>query len=172
MQRNVDKFGFSDKRGRTRTSTDPYLPEAGLKEPAVCQSCQAIYQQKRWQLDPLLATKLADDPATHWVTCPACQKIAEHYPEGILTLRGSYLWNHEQEIHNILINAANRFTARNPLERIIRMQRTAEALIIETTANKLAEQLGRSLQKAHSGELQIDWQGAPVICRVQWERWQ
>lgn len=172
MQRNVDKFGFSDKRGRARTSTDPYLPEAGLKEPAVCQSCQAIYQQKRWQLDPLLATKLADDPATHWVTCPACQKIAEHYPEGILTLRGSYLWDHEQEIHNILVNAANRFTARNPLERIIRMQRTGEALIIETTANKLAEQLGRSLQKAHSGELQIDWQGAPVICRVQWERWQ
>jgi hypothetical protein len=52
------------------------------------------------------------------------------------------------------------------------MQRTEEALIIETTANKLAEQLGRSLQKAHSGEVQTDWQGAPVICRVQWERWQ
>ena len=29
MQRNVDKFGFSDKRGRTSTSTDPYLPAAG-----------------------------------------------------------------------------------------------------------------------------------------------
>ena len=21
------------------------------------------------------------------------------------------------------------------------------------------------------GELQIDWQGTPVVCRVQWERW-
>jgi len=171
MQRNVDKFGFSDKRGRTRTSTDPYFPDAGLKEPAVCQSCQAVYRLKRWQLDPALTAKLASDPSVHWVTCPACQKIAEHYPEGILTLRGSYLWDHEEEIHNILVNTANRFAARNPLERIIRMQRTDEALIIETTANKLAEQLGRSLQKAHSGALQIDWQGAPVVCRVQWERW-
>jgi len=171
MQRNVGKFGISDKRGRTRTSVDPYLPDAGAKEPAVCQSCQAIYRQKRWQLDPTMVKQLTADPAVHWVTCPACQKIAESYPEGILTLRGKYLWDHEQEIHNILVNAAQRFTSRNPLERIMRMQRTDDTLVIETTDNKLAEQLGRSLQKAHSGQLQIDWQGAPVVCRVQWERW-
>src|SRR5512139_667346 len=143
MQRNVDKFGFSDKRGRTRTSTDPYLPDAGYKEPALCQSCQAIYRQKRWQLDPTLAGKLANDPEVHWVTCPACQKISEAYPQGILTLRGSYLWNHEPEIRNILDNAVNRLSARNPLERIISVQRQGDDLIIETTDNKLAEQLGR-----------------------------
>ena len=171
MQRNVDKFGFSDKRGRTSTSTDPYLPDAGTREPALCQSCQAVYRNKRWQLDPALAGQLAHDPAAQWVTCPACQKVAERYPEGILTLRGNYLWNHEAEIRNILDNTVARFSTRNPLERIIRMQRTDDALVIETTDNKLAEQLGRSLQKAHSGELQIDWQGSPVVCRVQWERW-
>ena len=38
----------------------------------------------------------------HWVTCPACQKIAEKYPEGIVTLRGDYLWHHEEEIRNVL----------------------------------------------------------------------
>ncbi len=171
MQRDVQKFGISDKRGRTLTSSNPYLSEAGMKEPAICQTCQSVYRQKRWQLDPPAASQLADDPATQWVTCPACQKVAERYPEGILTLRGSYLWNHEQEIRNILDNAVARFSSRNPLERIIRVQRSDDALIIETTANKLAEQLGRSLQKAHSGALQIDWQGTPVVCRVQWERW-
>lgn len=171
MQRGVEKFGISDKRGRIRTSDDPYLPEAGLKEPAVCQTCQAIYRQKRWQLDPLLFRKLSVDPAAHWVTCPACQKVAERYPEGILTLRGSYLWNHEAEIRNILENTLARFAARNPLERVISMQRSGDAMVIETTDNKLAEQLGRSLQRAHSGDLQIDWQGTPVVCRVQWQRW-
>jgi len=171
MQRNVDKFGFSDKRGRRRTSTDPYLPETGLKEPALCDRCNAVYRQKGWHLDPQALAKLANDPATQWVTCPGCQKVAERYPEGILTLRGSYLWNHETEIRNILDNAVSRVAGHNPLDRIIRMQRTDDALIIETTANKLAEHLGRFLQRAHSGELQIDWQGTPVICRVQWERW-
>jgi NMD protein affecting ribosome stability and mRNA decay len=170
MQRNVEKFGFSDKRGRTRTSTDPYLPDGGLREPAVCQSCQAVYRQKRWQVDPAAAGKLADDPAVHRVTCPACQKVAGSYPEGILTLRGSYLWNHETEIRNILDNTLARMSSRNPLERIIRMERVDDELIIETTDNKLAEQLGRAVEKAHSGALQIDWQGTPVVCRVQWER--
>lgn len=169
MQRDVQKFGFSDKRGRTLTSADPYLSDAGIKEPAVCQSCRAVYRHKRWQLDP--AGKLAGDPAAQWVTCPACQKVAGSYPEGIVTLRGSYLWNHEAEIRNILDNVVARVAARNPLERIIRMERSDDALIIETTDTKLAEQLGRSLQKSHSGELQIDWQGAPAVCRVQWERW-
>ena len=171
MQRNVQKFGFSDKRDRTPTTPNPYLAEAGIKEPALCQSCNAVYRQKRWQLDPAVAGRMTRDPAVHWVTCPACLKVAEHYPEGILTLRGSYLWNHEAEIRNILDNAVARFSTRNPLERIIRMERSDDALVIETTDNKLAEQLGRIMQKAHSGELQIDWQGTPVVCRVQWERW-
>jgi NMD protein affecting ribosome stability and mRNA decay len=171
MQRDIQKFGFSGKRGRTRTTSDPYLADAGLKEPAVCQTCQAVYRQKRWQLDPTLTARLAHDPAAHWVTCPACLKIAEHYPEGILTLRGSYLWNHEEQIRNILDNAVARIASRNPLERVMRIQRIGDELIIETTDNKLAEQLGRALQKAHSGELQIDWQGTPVVCRARWERW-
>jgi NMD protein affecting ribosome stability and mRNA decay len=171
MQRDVQKFGISDKRGRTRTSSDPYLPEAGLKEPALCQTCKSVYRQKRWQLDPATAKQLATDTDTQWVTCPACLKIATHYPEGIVTLRGNYFWDHEEEIRNILHNTVERTRARNPLEQIIRMEKADDALVIETTDQKLAEQLGRALQKAHSGELQIDWQGAPVVCRVQWERW-
>jgi NMD protein affecting ribosome stability and mRNA decay len=170
MQRDVHKFGFYGKRGRILTSADPYQSAAGLREPALCQSCQAVYRQKRWQLDPVLADQLGRDAEAHWVTCPACLKVAEHYPEGILTLRGSYLWNHEAEIRNIIGNTVARFAARNPLDRIIRTQRTDEALIIETTDNKLVEHLGRLLHKAHSGKLRIDWQGAPVVCRVQWER--
>lgn len=171
MQRHVQKFGISDKRGRARTRPDPYLAEAGIKEPAMCQVCQAIYRNKGWHLDPLRAGQLSHDPAVHWVTCPGCLKVAERYPEGVVTLRGSYLWNHEAEIRRIIDSIMVRFTARNPLERVIRTQQSAEAMIIETTDSKLAEHLGRSLQRAHSGELQIDWQGNPVVCRVQWERW-
>lgn len=171
MQREVSKFGFSDKRGRTRTSSDPYLAEEGLKEPALCDLCHAVYRNRRWQIDPLESGRLAGSPAVQMVTCPACRKIAGHYPEGILTLRGDYLWHHEEEIRNILDNALDRVAARKPLERIISVQRINGELVIETTDNKLAEQLGRLVQKAHSGELQIDWQGNPVVCRVQWERW-
>ncbi len=172
MQRNVEKFGISDKRGRKRTSTDHYATDSGLKEPAACQTCKAIYRNKRWQLDAEDADQIHRHTETHWVNCPACQKVSERYPEGVLTLRGDYLWSHEEEINNILANEAQNAMAKNPLQRIIQTFRDGDSLVIETTEQKLAEHLSRTLNRAHRGDLQIDWSETPRACRVSWERWQ
>ena len=170
MTRDVRKFGISDKRGRVKTSQDPYLSETGLKEPAICAECQALYRNKRWYLDPAAVAELQAAGEYEAVTCPACQKIAERYAEGTVTLRGDYLWNHEDEIRNILRNEENKAMAKNPLQRIMRMQREGDDLVIETTEQKLAEHLGRALHKAHQGELKVSWTDDHSICRVTWER--
>lgn len=170
MQKDVGKFGISDKRGRIRTSVDPYLPPGGLKEPALCGSCQAFYRHKRWELNPeaVKVAKAAGEVSE--VTCPACQKIAEGYPEGIVTLRGDYLWAHEAEIRNLLANEEQKARAKNPLERIMRMTREADHLTIETTEKKLAEHLGRAMHKAHHGDLKVSRSDDQAACRVEWER--
>ena len=170
MTRDVRKFGISDKRGRVKTSADPYLPEEGLREPAVCLSCQALYRNKRWYLDPQALAGLRAEGGLNEVTCPACQKIAAHYPEGVVTLRGGYLWDHEEEIRNILRHEENKAMAKNPLQRIMRMERDGGELVIETTEEKLAEHLGRALHKAHQGDLRVSWADDHAICRVTWER--
>ncbi len=170
MQKDVRKFGISDKRGRVKTSEDPYIPEEGRKEPSLCSSCQALYRNKRWTLDPKAFAELKDSADANWVTCPACQKIAESYPEGIVTLRGGYLWDHEEEIRNILKNEETKAMAKNPLERIIRVAREGDELVIETTEQKLAEHLGRALHKSHQGELKVSWTEEHSVCRVTWER--
>ena len=170
MRKDVRKFGTSDKRGRSRTSADPFLPHDGTQESALCSSCNAGYHRKRWSLDADICQQLKSHSATRKVTCPACQKIASRYAEGIVTLAGSYLWEHEAEIKQILKNEENRAFARNPQQRIIRMTKGDGRLTIETTEEKLAEHLGRVLQRAHRGELKISWAGNPDICRVSWER--
>lgn len=170
MTKDTRKFGISDKRGRTRTSDDPYIPETGLKEPSLCISCRALYQNKRWSLDPPAFDALEASGEGHWVTCPACQKIAEGYAEGVVTLRGTYLWAHEEEIFHILKNEEAKAMAKNPLERIISMTREHDDLVIETTEEKLAEHLGRALHKAHQGELTVSWSKNHDVCRVIWER--
>ena len=116
------------------------------------------------------STNSREDPATNWINCPACQKIAAGCPEGIVTLSGSYLWKHEAEIERILSNATEKALAKNPFERIIRRHRDQDKLVIETTDRKLAEHLGRVLHKAHQGELHIAWDETPGACRVNWER--
>ena len=114
---------------------------------------------------------MQDDPDVLWVTCSACAKIAEHYPEGVVTLRGDYLWEHESEIRNLLQNVAEKVLSKNPLSRIIQIQKNDGELVIETTEQKLAEHLGRTLNRAHVGELQCTWSRSPRTCRVTWERW-
>jgi NMD protein affecting ribosome stability and mRNA decay len=170
MTKDSRIFGISDKRGRAKTSEDPYISDEGMKEPALCITCRALYQNKRWTLDPKTFDELEASGEGHWVTCPACQKIAEGYPEGVVTLRGDYLWEHEEEIFNILKNEEAKAMAKNPLERIISMFRENDDLVIETTEEKLAEHLGRALHKAHQGELKVTWTEDHAICRVTWER--
>ena len=79
MQKNVEKFGTSDKRGRVSTSLNPFFSDKGLQEPALCKSCRIFYHHKRWVHDPETYQQLKSDPKVHWVTCPACKKIAEGY---------------------------------------------------------------------------------------------
>ena len=170
MKRDVRKYGINSKRGRLQTSLDPFMSDEKPKEPSLCTCCKTVYLHQQWTLDPEAFRKLEANPNANWITCPACQKIAASYPEGVLTLSGSYLWKHEDEIQRILKNEEQKALAKNPFERVIRSLREKDKLVIETTDKKLAEHLGRVLHKAHKGELHISWTGVPDICRVHWER--
>lgn len=170
MQKESGKFGISDKRGRCKTSSDPYIMDQGLPEPTICTGCQAVYRNKRWYLDVEAFKHLSDDVKVTRQLCPGCRKIEDGYAEGYVTLRGAYLWAHEEEIRNILRNEVTKARAKNPLERIIRMEREGQDLVIETTEEKLAEHLGRALHKSHQGELKVVWTDDHAICRVTWQR--
>ena len=170
MKRDVRKYGINSKRGRLQTSLDPFMSDEKPKEPSLCTCCKTVYLHQQWTLDPEAYRKLEANPNANWITCPACQKIAAGYPEGVLTLSGSYLWKHEDEIQRILKNEEQKALAKNPFERVIRSLHEKDKLVIETTDKKLAEHLGRVLHKAHKGELHISWTGVPDICRVHWER--
>lgn len=166
MQKQVNVFGINDKRGRVATTADPYLQAEGLKGPMRCRHCQAVYHNKRWQA----AGNDVPQAQAALVTCPACRQAGEGYVQGVLTLRGSYLQEHEAEVRNVLQHAELRCVERNPLERVLRIDRREDALVIETTAEKMAERLGRALHRALRGELQIQWSGGHEVCRVNWER--
>ena len=170
MQRDVRKFGISDKRGRSETTPDPYLSQKGLREPVCCSGCHAIYQAKHWVSDPQTYATIAGHPQTSRTLCPACRKASERYAQGIVTLRGDYLWEHEEEIRNILHNIEIRAAEKSPQQRIVRIERQPDAMVVETSVEKLAEQLGRAVRKAHQGELQIHWSDGHDLCRVEWER--
>jgi len=169
MRIQDEKFSQAGKRGRVPTRRDPFLPDEALAGAHVCPVCHAVYRDRHWSLNPkAYAEVVAGDHQE--TTCPACLKMEQVYAEGVVTLGGDYLWQHEDEIRNLIRNTEQQALQQNPLERIIRMERRGEDLVVETTDVKLAEHFGRVIHRAHQGELQLSWSGTPATCRVKWQR--
>jgi hypothetical protein len=149
---------------------DPDLPELSYPQDTVCSRCGAVYHDQRWSLNEKRRDLLLGAGTPHQVVCPGCVKIQERNPQGIVTLRGDYWARHHEEILNLARNEEARGLSDNPLARIIDVREEDGRLVIETTNAKLAQKIGRSIDKAHNGELEYQWGDNNQFVRVEWER--
>jgi hypothetical protein len=151
-----EKGHMSTRKGKRYTTSykekehprqDPYAMLKAPKGRAVCQNCRAIYANKRWYFDDGEARTLMASPRTQKLVCPACQKIRDDYPEGIVTLKWSDLREHEAEIRGLIGNVEARALSVNPLERVMKIVRRRKDLEVQTTNDRLAQRIGRELEK-------------------------
>jgi len=148
---------------------DPYAMLKAPKGPAICRKCQAIYANKRWHIDGAEARKLAASSRTQKLVCPACQKIRDDYPEGIVTLQWSTLRDHEAEIRGLIANVEARAVSVNPLERVMKIVRQRKDLEVQTTNDRLAQRIGRELVRAYKGKVTCHWAHRDMLARVAWQ---
>jgi len=148
---------------------DPYAMLKAPKGPAVCRKCRAIYANKRWYIDDVEARKLAASPRTQKLVCPACLKIRDNYPEGIVTLKWSTLRDHEAEIRGLIANVEARAVSVNPLERVMKIVRQRKDLEVQTTNDRLAQRIGRELVRAYKGKVTYHWAHRDMLARVAWQ---
>jgi NMD protein affecting ribosome stability and mRNA decay len=158
IRRNVQQYG------------DPYLSKVNPGELAVCTGCHAIYQRRHWHFDEDLYQQSAARPEARQVLCPACRKISDNYAQGEVVLRGAFLQAHREEIMHLISNEEARAKGLNPLERIVRISESAGALTVTTTNEKLAQRVGRALQKAYQGEVSYRWSEDTKFAHVEWAR--
>ncbi|MGD0947698.1 MAG: hypothetical protein ABSA52_09720 [Candidatus Binatia bacterium] len=71
---------------------------------------------------------------------------------------------------NLLANEEERAKGLNPLERIVRISEGDGIPTITTTNEKLAQRIGRALQKAFQGEVSYRWSEDTKYLHVQWAR--
>lgn len=158
------------KFGHAGRIEDPYQLEEG-QEAAICEECQALYQNKRWVFDPEKVQRLSGTAKVRKVICPTCRKIKDHYPEGILNLSGEFFREHQAEIITLVEKEAGRVAGRNVQDRIMQMlPEGQDRLVVETTTEKLAQHLGRAVYRAYKGELNFRWAEMNRFVRVYWSR--
>jgi NMD protein affecting ribosome stability and mRNA decay len=134
-----------------------------LTEPAICQQCKAVYKGGRWTWKTVENTPVS----TH---CPACLRIAQSYPAGILELQGTFFNEHKSQIMNLVENVAESEKRARPLERVMKIRKTADTTIIETTGVHIARRIGEALARAYKGNYSFRYPDGENSIRVSWER--
>jgi hypothetical protein len=163
--------GRGQPRKRTIPSArDPYLPWGGSRGVLMCRICHSVYYHKRWYLEGDVLAREARSIPTGLIICPACRKIHDHFPGGIITLHGEFLNAHKDQILHLVRNEEVRAKGVNPLERIISIKDRGECVEIHTTSERFAQRIGREIQRAYKGDATYHWSRNDKFVRVDWNR--
>lgn len=158
------------RRGIRPHLQDPYLLRLAYKEPTVCPTCKLIYHNKRWFWNDELLKEL-EKKGVDYQKCPACRKIEDRYPMGILQISGGFVDKHKDDILRLLKNEEKRAMEKNPLERVISIKENDEGLIsVDTTTESLVLRMGRILTRAYTGEVEYKFSDTEKLVRVEWKR--
>ncbi len=163
--------GYKLSYKKKSATTDPYLPRGASRQVSVCEGCHAVCMNKRWYADGDVYETAIKNPETVMMVCPACLKIRDHFPGGIVTLKGDYVLPHKQDLMNLVKNEEERARGLNPLERVMSVKENGYgSIVISTTNEKLAQRLGRAIKKAFHGEVTYRWSHDNKLARVDWVR--
>jgi NMD protein affecting ribosome stability and mRNA decay len=142
---------------------DVYGQKGKLADPTACRDCGAVYHKGRW-------TWGAPPADAARATCPACRRIADHYPAGIVTLSGDFAREHAEEIRGLVRHVEEREKKEHALKRVMAIERDGDALVVKTTNARLARGIGEAVQHAYKGELDYRFSETENVLRVDWKR--
>jgi NMD protein affecting ribosome stability and mRNA decay len=142
---------------------DTYKLAGKLKEPTVCPRCKAVFHKGRWTW----ATPPAD---AHETMCPACHRIQDKYPKGLLTLKGTFAREEQDQVLGLAKNTEAKETKEHPLSRIMTIEQQREGIVVATTDTHLPRRIGEALTHAYRGELAMHYDEDEDFVRVTWAR--
>lgn len=140
---------------------DPYQAQQKLPEPTVCRQCGAVFHHGRWQWGQRPA-------GAHEELCPACRRINDRLPAGVVSLHGDLVRQRKDQIIGLARNEEAAENGEHPLNRIASIEETGDGLAISTTDIHLPRRIGEALRRAFHGELDMHFDEAGYFVRVEW----
>ena len=145
--------------------SDPYREEGLPVQPSVCPDCGASVHRGRWSWR-------AAEPGAKPHRCPACRRIHYRMPAGELSLGGSFLAAHDEEILRLLDHTETRFRQEHPLERRMALQADPAhgRVLVTYTGTHVTHGVAVALLDAFAGTMEADWPEGGAPLRVRWSR--
>lgn len=144
---------------------DPYMARSKPTEPTICPQCKAVFSRGRWQWQPEPAGQANEE------VCPACQRINDKMPAGILNLSGDFFTEHRAEILNLVNNKVDEQKTDHPMKRLMAIEDQDDGSTVVTfTDVHLPRGAGQAIERAYEGELDIQYTEEAGVVRVYWQR--
>jgi hypothetical protein len=104
--------------------------------------------------------------------CPACERIANDYPAGVLHVEGTFATEHRRDLLSLIRNIEKRERAEHPLKRVMGIADEGSGFAVSTTDSNLVQALGRAMLKAYAGRLEHPptTSDKENVVRVRWFR--
>jgi ribosomal subunit interface protein len=152
---------------RSEAGHDPYNLAASLPGPAVCGSCGVAFSDGRWHWLPAGAKA-----QTGWdrVTCPACRRMDEGFPAGIVVLQGAFLEAHGDDVVALVRAEEELEKKEHPLNRIASFEQSPGRIELTTTDTHLPRRIVYALRRAYEGELALKYAPSAGTVRAEWHR--
>jgi NMD protein affecting ribosome stability and mRNA decay len=155
---------------------DVYLTGSKISESSLCSKCGVVFINGRWTWSDKAVNINAIEK--HGVRvhvhasllCPACRRITDNYPAGVIELQGIFFDEHRVEILNLVSNLEAQEKKMHPLERIISVTQLKKKTTITTTGIHLARRIGESLYHSYKGDFSFRYAEADKSIRVIWQR--
>lgn len=142
---------------------DPYQRQKKLLEGTACPQCHAVYHAGRWHWEARAAV-------AHAELCPACQRIQEEQPAGLVTLAGPFAREHRAELVALARHQEDAEKAEHPLNRIMAVEEEDQAVVIATTDIHLPRRIGEAVKGAFHGHLDMHFDEEGYFVRVDWRK--
>jgi NMD protein affecting ribosome stability and mRNA decay len=140
---------------------DPYQAQQKLHEGTVCPQCGAVYRGARWRWAERAEGAIEE-------RCPACRRINDGFPTGVVTLSGDFARQHKEEMIRLARHQEEAEKTEHPLNRIIGIEEDAQGIVIKTTDIHLPRRIGEAIKRAFHGETEDSFEKDGYFVRVNW----
>jgi len=140
---------------------DPYLSLNKPPGPALCPRCGVHFEKGRWQRGPV-----PEGAPAH--LCPACHRIEDNLPGGVLTLH-EVPQRLRAQIIGLIRNEEAAENVEHPLNRVMAVDHVEDGFVVRTTDIHLPRRIGEALKRAYGGTLEMHFDDDGYFARVNWQ---
>lgn len=149
--RNAPAWKQPHQTAISEAGHDPYRLSRHYPEGTRCPACGASYERGRWSWTSSAPTVRAE-------FCPACRRIHDAYPAGVLELDvGSADQACLAEVERLVDAEASAERSEHPLHRVIASEAAGRLITITTTDIHTPRRIGAALEHALGGSFTFSY---------------